>query len=994
MTLRKVVMSDMQQALHQAFLEQANKTPDRVCLIDTNYVLTYKQVKWLVFAFVEKFQNYGIQNNTIVGLYSGKRVESIIAFLAVSVLGGQNVQLDKAFPQPFFKSILQETQTQFLLCDEPLNLDDIDHQVQIINISKLLLENNNKYVNIQLPLIDPCSILWLVYSSGTTGVHKGIAISHEAILSSYYMRYQVKDYDQNSVIGCNIYYFWEVFRPLLRGGTSVIIHDDVLHDFEKLANIIQTHGINEFLFTPSYLETLLFSDLNSAKKIFNALDTCWLNGEVVSHALYEQLLPFMNQTAIYNLYSISECHDVAVYQLKPNDSVVEEEGFVPVGFALNLVENVILNKDQQRCVPGEKGELYVHTPGLAKEYINRKDLTQERFIEADKSIINKRLYKTGDYAKLTQNKQLITVYGRCDYFIRLRGYNISLPFVEAILKEKLQAMHCVVVKAGEFVIDEHLVAYLEIPAEKQFDYRKKWAFAEKECSSQKLIDAISPYLANYMLPQKFILVNEISINPYSNKLDRKSLKPNDQYADLKKIEQINDLEDYRYLWSKILKVKPESISNKMCFFKLGGTSLSAMMLLSNVSRIGLKKMTISEFLESSDLFGSYQKLTSPSFVVKNNDLLMCINQDIQKASSKLSQKNTPFNNSNQLKEKTWLLTGVTGFLGIHLLEKILNDTSDKLVCLIRAENQQQAWQRLENKANLLRIPLSLLKYRVQVLSGDIAQKHLGLEYSKYQSLAALISGVIHAAANVNLILPYSAFKSVCVDGLGALANLCLVDTPKPFYHVSTNGIFPETIGHFEESVNIDDYLPLLESGYGQAKWASEKLLTQARLLGLPLSIFRPGNICHSNDQNINLSDMNWLILKSICLLGSVPEGLALEMTPVSHIAGFIIKSVQNDLKNNIFNMTNKNYLLAKDIAEDLNLPIVAKAHWQKNISDPNLKCLIEHYPNWLNAKADYQQLQYEQMMKHYSMSYINILKTDFMNCFKSPSNKPSASSRY
>ena len=135
---------------------------------------------------------------------------------------------------------------------------------------------------IDFPKINPASPLWLVYSSGTTGKHKGISISHQSMLASYNTRYAIKDYDSKTQVGCNIYYLWEVFRPLLRGGTVHIINDDILHNFTLLAETIEKHHINEFLFTPSYLETLLYFAPTAASKIFHHLQVCWLNGEVVS----------------------------------------------------------------------------------------------------------------------------------------------------------------------------------------------------------------------------------------------------------------------------------------------------------------------------------------------------------------------------------------------------------------------------------------------------------------------------------------------------------------------------------------------------------------------------------------------------------------------------------------------------------------------------------------------------------------------------------------
>lgn len=143
------------------------------------------------------------------------------------------------------KQILLETNTELLLCDQDFEAFQ-DIELPTINIT----ETDWSCVNVQevhkttidFPKINPKSPLWLVYSSGTTGKHKGISISHQAMLASYNTRYAIKDYDAKSQLGCNIYYLWEVFRPLLRGGTVHIINDDILHNFSLLAETIEKYG--------------------------------------------------------------------------------------------------------------------------------------------------------------------------------------------------------------------------------------------------------------------------------------------------------------------------------------------------------------------------------------------------------------------------------------------------------------------------------------------------------------------------------------------------------------------------------------------------------------------------------------------------------------------------------------------------------------------------------------------------------------------------------
>ena len=958
--------------LHKAFFAQANKSPNNICLVDGKIKLSYRALERAIENLAYQLQQKGVKRESVISLYCNKRYEIIVAFFAISALGGCCVQLDKAFPRPFLKKILLETNTELLLCDQDFEAY-IDFQLPTINITKAYCPPlNAKKINIDYPDINPTSPLWLVYSSGTTGKHKGISISHRAILASYNTRYAIKDYDSTSQVGCNIYYLWEVFRPLIRGGTVHIINDDILHNFTLLAETIEDHNINEFLFTPSYLETLLYFAPVLATRIFHQLQTCWLNGEVVSGALYHRLQPYLDHTEIYNLYSISECHDVAVYRLKKNDPVIENEAVIPVGFVLDGVQSVILDKSQNPCPPGTKGELYVYTLGLANEYINRPDLNNSRFISKDNSPIGKRLYKTGDYAKLSENNQLITIYGRCDYLVKLRGYTISLPFVEAILKDKLNVMHCIVKKEGTRLIDEKLIAYLEIPHHNQAEFKSQWQLDDHTDTSLTIFHAISPYLANYMLPQKFILVDSMAMNAYSNKLDRNSvdqLSPTHKYTQIAAIDTITSLSEYRTLWAVLLGMPEQDINNSDAFFTLGGTSLDAMMFLATMARMGYKNISITGFLQCNQLLESYRLFLKKQTPITQHNIQAKILGDIDTIIAQFPSK---ANASPQpkMQKRNILLTGATGFLGGYVLQQLLTTTDYRITCLIRSNSDKNAKQKLAAHVLKIGITPTLLNQRVNIITGDVSDNRLGLPQAQWKKLTLSITDIVNVAANVNLVVPYEMLSGACLNGVGTLISLALSEKVKPLYQVSTNGIFPANPRYmpYPENFTTDDYINELNSGYAQAKWAAEKLLQQAQEKGLAISIFRPGNICHIDNGYINSNDMNHLILQAIAHSQSIPEGLVLEMTPVNHIAKFITQVFIRQKTDMIYNMTNSRYLNTDMIAQYTGFRPIASEKWVEEITNTKLQCLISAHSNtWLNASATYRQENYTSDMVAFSM---------------------------
>ena len=959
------------KTLHQAFFTQVQQTPEARCLSDGSTVLTYRQTRQQVEHLGHKLQQRGVGPGSVVGIYSDKRFEVVIGFLAVAALGGRCVQLDKSFPQPFLQAVIEETALDLLLCDVSLTVCE---HIATVDMTRLCQEKA-LWQAPEWPEVDPRSPVWLVYSSGTTGRHKGIAISHAAMLFSYDIRGAVETYGPGCEVGCNIYYLWEVFRPMLAGGCSHIIHDTQLYDFQLLADTLHEAGITEMVLTPSYLETLLYTAPEAGVQIFHQLEVCWLNGEVVSNALTRQLAPYVHETRIYNLYSISECHDVAVYRLGRADTASGAEEVLPAGYMLNHVDGLLLDEAGRPVNAGEKGELYIATPGLAEGYVNRPALNRQRFIEPEESPNGRRLYKTGDYAALAGNGRLITVYGRCDYVVKLRGYTLSLPYVEAVIKDKLQVMHCVVKKHGASSASEYLAAYIEVPADHQETFRYQWGVRDDHESSTALVNAIAPYLAPYMVPRAFVLVAEMPLNPYSNKLERHKVGQQESEGvsngDQQKL-YVKDWESYCRVWAQLLGKKAEQLNDRDDFFHLGGTSLLAMQLLAIMRRSGYRRLRIGALLDCSTLAESYELFTGITGESDSYDAGEQVLADVKAAFASL-----PFNARPGVRSggaaRNILLTGATGLLGSDLLKELLDDNRTRVYCLIRADSVTAAWQRLKPVAQARGIHPATLGQRVKVVPGQINERNLGLEPRRWQRLAREVDAIINTAANVNLLLPYQALKEPCVGGVANLIALCTCYRPYiPFYQVSTNGVLPAALSGVTgvETLAIDDYLPALQCGYARAKWASEKLLQLANQQGVPVSIFRPGNIGAADGGPGNARDMNALIMQAIAETRQVPSGLRIETTPVSHVSRFIGSVVRHGVTDSVYNMTNRDCVSAEALADALDCAEVSYEQWLSTITDPQLTCLLDgQSAQQIDGYTPCLQHCYESAMQQYGLNY-------------------------
>ena len=253
--------------------------------------------------------------------------------------------------------------------------------------------------------IKPEDVACTVFSSGTTGNPKGIAIPHMAKTSSYTWRFTVtkpKRYG-GSRIAANIFFVWEALRPFLRGATLVVIPDDVIFDPPQLLAALSDNRVTEWLSTPSLFESLLqLSPLDELQNSLRSLRVLLFNGEVVRKDLAKRALaavrsPVNPKGRIFNLYSISECHEVSIFEVTHEkiDAMADDET-MPVGVPMPYAKIYLLDPEtKQEVEEGGVGLLHIGGPGLAVGYIGNNVLTRERFpvIEGFG-----RLYNTGDLA--------------------------------------------------------------------------------------------------------------------------------------------------------------------------------------------------------------------------------------------------------------------------------------------------------------------------------------------------------------------------------------------------------------------------------------------------------------------------------------------------------------------------------------------------------------------------------------------------------------------
>lgn len=935
---------DTEQNLCTLFKLQTERTPDALALEDETTSLTYAQLDDAVNDLADRLRHYGVKSDSLVGVLLPRSADYVVACLAALRAGGAFLVLELAYPPELLADVLDDASPVVVVTNttevgkfrDGIPLLILDEQSNGVNG----VATNGHAEHSQAGNGDPSSssdsgsdndldhLAFVAYSSGTTGRPKGIANPHRAAVLSYNLRFGISDLQPGDRVACNVFFIWEILRPLLRGATVVTVPDETSYDPVTLVDLLASKHATETLMTPTLLAAVLARHRELGKRLPD-LRTLWLNGEVVTTDLARRALEALPKIRLLNCYSACETHEIACGDIR--DMLDNDSTYCPVGPPMDPEHLYILDESGQRVESGTSGELFVGGSMLARGYVNRPETTAQAFLmnEFD-STPGARIYRTGDLARMLPSG-LLEITGRVGAMIKLRGYSVVPGKVESTITSQLAVRHCAVVAHGDG-LDRQLVAY--IVKDQDSSGERPAIDIEDSGRSPSARKALSPYLAQYMLPALWVKLGELPTHEVSGKVDLKNLPSpptpktsavNGHVAQKDPID-INAVAD---VWAATLKVAPGSITPDHSFFDLGGHSLSLADLAGRMSKTFGFRIPVARLADPTSLSGHLQTVRE----VRDGQIA-AVQADLPaalRADSSLDKTIEPSGAKMcSLKDaETVFLTGSTGFLGAFILNDLLENTSAHVICLVRftdPSEQDVPGGVARLRKNLIDLGLwrDSIMERVEILPGNLSRKRLGLSPDAFSTLATRSQVIIHCAATVNLVYPYAALRGANVGGTQEILRLACLGGATVQY-ISTNGVLPPSAsgnGWPEDAMLYVDAVPeKLHDGYGQTKWAAEQLVYEAGRRGLPVRILRAGTIGgHSATGAANAWDLLTALFVESMQIGHAPdvEGWRAEMTPVDFVSKAVVHlGSQTHAKQLVFHLGDPDPVDASKVFDDL-----------------------------------------------------------------------------
>ncbi|MVO98370.1 non-ribosomal peptide synthetase [Paenibacillus lutrae] len=571
---------------HGIFEAQAELRPDQAAVLYEETTLTYRQLNERADRLAQTLQNLGAKRESLIAVMIDRSADMVTAVLGIMKAGAAYVPIDPTYPKDRIAYMLRDSGAAIVLTQSSLTglLTDSGFGGEVVDLPALLLKSEGSLStehSLYTPLYDPEALAYVIYTSGTTGNAKGVMIEHRQYVNTSLGYKHAQGFNDFPVKLLQVasmsfdVFACDLAKVFVNGGTLVVCPQNVRNDPAALAKLLQEQAITSFE-VPPVLLTLLMNyvyeqgtDLSAMKLVTTGADSFGVED-------YRTILArFGDKMRILNTYGVTEAAIESSFY-DGNKERLPASGIVPIGKALPNHKLYIVDESLRPVPVGVAGELCIGGASVGRGYLNRPELTAEKFVPSPFSE-GERLYRTGDLARWLPEGH-IDFIGRIDYQVKIRGYRIEPGEIESVLLKQEGVKQALVTDRSDQTGQKYLCAYVAGTADKS-----------------DLKAALERELPGYMVPPHIMTLEQLPLT-HNGKIDRRAL-PEPRDFVLTGIEyeapQTELEKTLASIWEETIGVKPIGLRNN--FFELGGDSIKALQIAIRLNAKGLK-------LEVKDLF--------------------------------------------------------------------------------------------------------------------------------------------------------------------------------------------------------------------------------------------------------------------------------------------------------------------------------------------------------------------------------------------------------
>lgn len=898
--------------LNKIFEKQVELNPDKIILYATDGQFTYDELNKKANRIAHSLIKRGVGPEDRIMFILNRDSNVMASIFGILKSGAAFIPVDSEYPAERIEHVLTDSESKFIIVDDVIDKKAIDlseYNDNLLDVNELLEETDTSNPD---PDVNADNMAYLIYTSGSTGLPKGVILEHGNIANFVYpdprnvCTYELvhnlekEDYKVLSTTTVAFDVFQqELMGSLLNGVPLVFANDTEYKDPIEMMDLIHRSGANVYVATPSRL--LQYLEIEAMQETMYCFKAYICAGEPFSKRLYE-LLSQNSNGKIFNMYGPTE---TTVYC---NGTLLESSD-ISIGKELFNVHEFIMDEDSNPLPPNVIGELFIAGKGVSREYLNRPEKNAESY-----EVINGiRCYHSGDFAKVTEDREFY-VFGRMDNQIKLRGLRIEIGEIEAGIA-KYPGIKSVAVVVREIKGNDHLCAYFTVDDKCRDRNRKE---NEYSIDIDDLKAALAEKLVYYMVPTVYMELDEMP-QTLNGKTDLRNLP--DPVLITEYVAPENEVEAFfANLFAEILGLDEVSVTDN--FFEIGGTSL----LVTKITMEALNRdyelsygdvfknptpRLLSEFISASDLSESSDEIkydySEINNLLKKNNLDSMINGDLDDDLGDI------------------LLTGATGFLGIHVLKSLLENENGKIYCFVRSRGNLSGLDRLKSLGFYYFADIfndKIFDKRIEVIEGDIT------DFKYFEDIISInIDTVINCAANVKHFSSGTDIEDINFGGVINGLKFAKMKNAK-YVQVSTYSVAGESINNFppldvgftEEDLFIGQGI---DNQYLNSKFLAERAVLEAAINDdLDVKIMRVGNLmARSSDSEFQINfETNGFInrLKAFVTMGKMPYAMLsnnVEFSQIDITAKSIIELAKTPKECVVFHPYNSHNITFADIIE-------------------------------------------------------------------------------